>query len=87
VFVIIYVVYNIVLHDWILLVFHKIGDLSGGEKARVALSVFCLVPHNVLVLDEPSNHLDVSAIAALQQVTAKTVSPTVAVVRRADIKP
>jgi hypothetical protein len=45
----------------------QIGDLSGGEKARVALAVFCLVPHNVLLLDEPSNHLDVDAIAALQQ--------------------
>jgi len=37
----------------------KIGMLSGGEKARVALAIFCLVPHNVLILDEPSNHLDV----------------------------
>lgn len=46
----------------------QIGQLSGGEKARVALAVFCLVPHNVLILDEPSNHLDVEAVAALQQV-------------------
>ena len=35
-----------------------IGDLSGGEKARVALSMFALKASNVLMLDEPSNHLD-----------------------------
>jgi len=36
-----------------------IGSMSGGEKARVALSMFVLVPHNLLLLDEPSNHLDI----------------------------
>jgi ATP-binding cassette subfamily F protein 3 len=36
-----------------------IGSLSGGEKARVALSMFALKASNVLILDEPSNHLDV----------------------------
>lgn len=34
-----------------------IGQLSGGEKARVALAAFSLIPSNVLLLDEPSNHL------------------------------
>jgi len=33
----------------------KISDLSGGEKARVALSMFALKPANVILLDEPSN--------------------------------
>lgn len=42
-----------------------IGSLSGGEKARVALAAFVLRPRNVLLLDEPSNHLDVGAVNAL----------------------
>lgn len=44
-----------------------IGDLSGGEKARVALSMFGLKPHNLLILDEPSNHLDQECIQALSE--------------------
>ena len=43
----------------------KIKDLSGGEKARVALSMFALKASNLLLLDEPSNHLDVECIEAL----------------------
>lgn len=43
----------------------KIGSLSGGEKARVALAAFVLQPRNCLLLDEPSNHLDVGAVKAL----------------------
>ncbi|KAJ1492957.1 hypothetical protein T484DRAFT_1769877 [Baffinella frigidus] len=40
----------------------RIGTMSGGEKARVALSMFVLIPHNCLILDEPSNHLDVGTV-------------------------
>lgn len=37
----------------------------GGEKARVALASFVLIPHTMLLLDEPSNHLDVETLSVL----------------------
>ena len=43
----------------------RIQDLSGGEKARVALGMFAMKASNVILLDEPSNHLDVECIEAL----------------------
>jgi ATP-binding cassette subfamily F protein 3 len=43
----------------------KIGVLSGGERARVCLAGLLLSQYNVLVLDEPGNHLDVDTVEAL----------------------
>jgi ATP-binding cassette, subfamily F, member 3 len=45
----------------------RIGILSGGEKARVALAELILGRHNILMLDEPTNHLDVETATALAE--------------------
>ena len=39
--------------------------LSGGERARLCLAGILLGKHNILVLDEPGNHLDVETVEAL----------------------
>jgi len=48
----------------------RIGDLSGGERGRVALAMLALQGANVLLLDEPTNHLDLESQEILQDVLA-----------------
>lgn len=47
-------------------VFKRMGDLSGGEYARIQLLKLMLNGSNVLFLDEPTNHLDIPSCEALE---------------------
>ena len=45
--------------------FTKIGNLSGGQKARVAFAALMLMEPHIIILDEPTNHLDIESVEAL----------------------
>jgi ATP-binding cassette subfamily F protein 3 len=45
----------------------SISVLSGGERARLCLAGLLLNDHNVLILDEPANHLDIDTVDALAE--------------------
>jgi ATP-binding cassette subfamily F protein uup len=45
----------------------KVGQLSGGEQSRLALARLMLRPANVLVLDEPTNDLDMATLGVLEE--------------------
>ena len=48
-------------------VFKKVNILSGGEKVRCMLARMMLVQANVLMLEEPTNHLDLESITSLNE--------------------
>ncbi|EGK11450.1 energy-dependent translational throttle protein EttA [Kingella negevensis] len=57
----------------------KIGNLSGGEKRRVALCKLLLSKPDMLLLDEPTNHLDAESVDWLEQFLVRFPGTVVAV--------
>ena len=56
-----------------------VGNLSGGEKRRVALCKLLLQKPDLLLLDEPTNHLDAESVQWLEQHLAKYAGAVLAV--------
>ncbi|KGQ20858.1 ABC transporter, ATP-binding protein [Lysobacter dokdonensis DS-58] len=56
-----------------------VGNLSGGEKRRVALCRLLLQKPDMLLLDEPTNHLDAESVEWLEQYLARFPGTVVAV--------
>ena len=56
-----------------------IGNLSGGEKRRVALCQLLLSKPDMLLLDEPTNHLDAESVDWLEQFLARFSGTVVAI--------
>lgn len=48
-------------------VYKQVGDLSGGERAKLKFAILMLKCGNVLLMDEPTNHLDLAAKESLDK--------------------
>ena len=49
----------------------KVGNLSGGQRARVAIAQCLLSGATTLLLDEPTNHLDVTSAQVMERALMK----------------
>ncbi len=45
----------------------QVGELSGGEQARILIARLMLIPADVLILDEPTNDLDIPSLEVLEE--------------------
>lgn len=48
------------------IIYNKVGKLSGGERARLAFLRLIMQPYNFLILDEPTNHMDLESKMAIE---------------------
>ena len=46
--------------------YNKVGQISGGERARLAFLRLIMEPYNLLLLDEPTNHMDIESKTAIE---------------------
>jgi len=66
-------------------VFKKIGVLSGGEKTRLVILKAMLTPSNLLILDEPTYHLDKDSTDAIKQAVTSYHGTVILVTHNRDL--
>jgi len=61
------------------MVFNQVQQLSGGERARLAILRLILQPYNFLLLDEPTNHMDMNSKKAIESALNSYTGTVIAV--------